>query len=140
MPLLLFRVGDEQYGLELEALQEVADNPPLYPVPQGGDFLLGAINLHGRILPVIDLPALFGMAAPPRDPRLVVLSPEFHSLALAVSGVGRIVPFEAAALQLPPVGLELPAVAGVIEIALQRVNLLDAGAVVERLQGLYPAA
>lgn len=139
--MLLFRVGCEQYGLELEALQEVADDPPLHGVPQTGAFLLGAVNLHGRVLPVIDLPALLGMAASPRDPRLVVLSPEFHSLALAVSGVGRIVSFDADDLQLPPGDEKFKAITGVVDIGAQseQVNLLDAGALIERLQTIYNA-
>ncbi|NJC88718.1 MAG: hypothetical protein FIB02_09350 [Desulfuromonas sp.] len=139
--MLLFRVGPDQYGLEIEALQEVADDPPLYRVPQAGAFLLGAINLHGRVLPVIDLAALLDVAALGRDQRLVVLGPEFHSLALAVSGVGRIAAFEAADLRLPSADERLKAIAGVIAIGEQgeRVNLLDAGAVVERLEIIYAA-
>jgi chemotaxis signal transduction protein len=139
MSLLLFDIGGEQYGLELKALQEVADDPPMHFVPGGGDFVAGVINLHGRILPVIDLRVLFGCADGGRDPRLLVLTPEFRNLALAVSGVGRIVPFAAEDLQLPPAGLALPAVTGVIEIAAQRVHLLDVGAVIERLQKRYAA-
>jgi len=137
MSLLLFRIGGECYGLELKALQEVADDPLVYFVPQGGEFLLGAINLHGRVLPVIDLPALLGIADAPRDQRLVVLCQEFHRLALAVSEVGRIVPFDPGDLQPPAADSELPAVTGVVEIAAQPVNLLDAGAVVKQLQNLY---
>ena len=135
--LLLFTVGAAQYGLEIETLQEVADDPLLHAVPQGGPFLLGAVNLHGRVLPVIDLPALLGMAGAPRDPRLLVLAPEFHSLALAVSGVGRMLPFTAEDLQLPPVDEGFRAVAGVIDTAGETVLLLDVGAVVERLGNLY---
>lgn len=137
--MLLFRIGSEQYGLEIEAIREVADDPPLCRVPQTGAFLLGAVNLHGRVLPVIDLPALLDVAAPPRDRRLVVLGPEFHSLALAVSGVGRIAAFEAADLRLPSADERLHAIAGVVETGDpgERVNLLDAGAVVERLEIIY---
>ncbi|MCM2264170.1 MAG: chemotaxis protein CheW [Desulfuromonadales bacterium] len=139
--MLLFRVGAEQYGLEIEAIQEVADDPPLYSVPQAGAFLLGAVNLHGRVLPVIDLPALLAVAAGPRDQRLVVLGPECHSLVLAVSGVGRIAAFEAADLRLPSADERLKVIAGVVEIGDQneKVNLLDAGAVVERLEIIYAA-
>lgn len=139
--MLLFRVGGEQYGLELESLQEVADAPPLHEVPQRGAFLLGAVNLHGRVLPVIDLPGLLGAGAAPRDRRLVVLSPEFHSLALAVSGVGRIVSFEADDLQVSSDGDRFAAIAGVVSIGGREepVRLLDAGAVIERLQTIYAA-
>jgi len=135
--MLLFQVGGEQYGLEIEAIQEVADDPPLYDVPQRGAFLLGAVNLHGRVLPVIDLPALLGMAGVPRDPRLVVLTPEYHGLALAVSGIGRMLPFDAADLQLPLGDESFRAIAGVVATAAQPVYLLDVGAIVERLETIY---
>ena len=137
--LLLFRVGDLQYGLEIAAIQEVADDPPLYAIPQGGRHLLGAVNLHGRVLPVIDLPGLLGLDAAPRDPRLVVLGPECHSLVLAVSAIGRIVAFEAADLRLPTDEERERAVAGVVAAGAlaDPVNLLDAGAVVERLETIY---
>lgn len=142
MPRLLqFRLGAERYGLEIEALQEVADDPPLHAVPHAGPYLLGAVNLHGRVLPVIDLPALLGMAAAPRDQRLVVLSTELHGLALAVSGIGRITVFEAADLRLPTAEEQSRAIAGVVEAGEppEPVNLLDAGMVIARLEDLYAA-
>jgi purine-binding chemotaxis protein CheW len=137
--MLLFRVGCEQYGLEIGSIQEIADDPPLHGVPQCGAFLLGAINLHGRVLPVIDLPALLGMSGASRDSRLVVLAPEFHGLALAVSGIGRILPFDAADLQLPPGDGAFRAIAGVLATSAQPVSLLDVGAVVEHLETIYAA-
>ncbi len=137
MPLmLLFRVGHLPYGLELETIQEVADDPPHYPVPAGRDPLLGAVNLHGRVLPVIDLPKLLGIPAAALDLRLVVLNTDLHVLALAVSAVGRIVSFDAADLASPGEAAA-PAVAGVVAIDSQPVHLLDVDAVVERLETLY---
>lgn len=142
MPRLLpFRVGPVRYGLEIEAIQEVADNPPLSSVPQGGAHLLGAINLHGRILPVIDLAGLLAQPASSRDPRLVVLSSEFHGLALAVSDVGRMTTFAASDLRLPSRDEQAQAIAGVIAAgeAEERINLLDAAMVIELLEKLYAA-
>lgn len=139
--LLLFRIGSEQYGLEIEALQEVADDPRLYLLPLSAPYLLGAVNLHGRVLPVVDLPALLGTAPAPRDQRLLILNFEFYGLALAVSGVGRIASFEAADLRLPTAEEQGRAVAGVIEAGEppEPINLLDPRLVVERLENLYAA-
>lgn len=142
MPQLqLFRIGNSSYGLEIGSIQDVVDDPPLYSVPQTGPFLLGVINLHGQVLPVIDLPGLLGVDDPPRDPKLVVLGHEFHSLALAVSGFGRIVAFESEALRLPTADEQANAIAGVVAIAgrEEAVNLLNAAAVVERLKTIYAA-
>jgi purine-binding chemotaxis protein CheW len=135
MPLLLlFRVGALDYGLEIEAIQEVADQPPHYPVPAACPPLLGAVNLHGQVLPVIDLPALLGVKADALDQRLVVLA-DPHPLALAVSMVGRIVPFDRE--ELAAAGASAPAAAGTLAIDDRPVNLLDADAVIERLEFIF---
>jgi purine-binding chemotaxis protein CheW len=140
MPLmLLFRIGTLAYGLEIESIQEVADDPPRYPVPASRGPLLGAINLHGRVLPVIDLPAALGIAAATLDQRLIVLNADLHALAMAVSAVGRIVPFETGDLAPPADDATGRAVAGIVEIDAQQVNLLDVDAVIERLESIYGA-
>lgn len=139
--LQLFRIGNTSYGLEIGSIQDVVDDPPLYSVPQTGPFLLGVINLHGQVLPVIDLPGLLGVDVPPRDQRLVVLTPELHSLALAVSGLGRIATFAPGELRQPTAAERVNAIAGVVALAgsQEAVNLLDASAVVERLTTIYAA-
>jgi purine-binding chemotaxis protein CheW len=139
--MLLLQVGCAHYGLDAELIGEVVEGPSRYSVPQSGAFLLGVINLHGEVLPVIDLPELLGVTAAPRDQRLVVLSPAFHRLALATTGVGRMVSFEAAELRQPTADERMKAIAGVVasgELG-AAVNLLDADAVVERLKTFYPA-
>jgi chemotaxis signal transduction protein len=138
MPLLLLiQVGCAQYGVELDEVQEVADAPTLYAVPSSHGPLLGAINAHGRVLAVIDLPRLLGVAAAPLDHRLVVLDAARHELALAVSAVGRIVPFTSDSLLPSPEHDATAAVAGVVEIEELSVNLLDVDAVIERLEAIY---
>jgi purine-binding chemotaxis protein CheW len=137
--LLLFRIGTAQYGLEIELIQEVADAPTLHVVPASRGPLLGAVNAHGRILPVIDLPRLLGVPAASLDPRLVLLNADPHALALAVSAVGRIVPFADESVAPPPDDDGTGAIAGVVDIDAQQVNLLDVDAVVERLETIFPA-
>ncbi len=138
--MLLIQLGCAQYGVEIESVQEVADAPPVYAVPAGRGPLLGAINAHGRVLAVIDLPELLGIAAaPPLDRRLVLLDSGRHGLALAVSAVGRIVPFASDGLLPPPDDDHAVAVTGVVEIDNLYVNLLDVDAVIERLETIYAA-
>jgi purine-binding chemotaxis protein CheW len=137
----LFRIGDTTYGLDAESIRELVDHPQIYRIPGTGTFLLGAINLHGQVLPVIDLPALLGIDGRPPGQQLVVLSPQFHNLALAVSAVGRTDGYDNEALNLPTAGKRSEVVAGIVEVTElpERVNLLDAGAIVERLQTIYTA-
>lgn len=88
---LIFQIDGLDYGLEIDVVQEIIEDPVRYPVPCSGPFLCGAINVHGEVLPVIDLPALMESTTAERDARLVVLSPEQRGAALLVNRVERIV-------------------------------------------------
>ena len=87
---LIFTLGDELYGLEIDAIQEIIEDPTVHFVPRAEGVLNGAINFHGQILAVIDLPELLGFETETRDHRRVVLTPDFKSLALEVCSIEQI--------------------------------------------------
>lgn len=55
---LTFRVGDLDYGVEADSLWEIATSSPFSHIPRTDSFLVGVTHLHGKIIPVIDLPSL----------------------------------------------------------------------------------
>ncbi len=57
-----FRLGDETYAFPSTAVREVYPLKGLTPLPCTPSFVLGVINVRGRILPIIDLATLFGLA------------------------------------------------------------------------------
>ena len=134
---LIFRLAEEVYGLEIDAIQELVEDPSLHYVPRAEGVLTGAINFHGQVLAVIDLPALLDFAGEGRDHRHVVLTPEFKSLALIVSGIEKIVELDLSVLQLPPENIENKAIRGVVELDETMVNLLDTDEVFNRLENIY---
>ena len=58
---LTFRLDDEQYGIDITAVQEIVSMMHVTPVPRAAKFLHGVINLRGKIIPIIDLRVRFGM-------------------------------------------------------------------------------
>ncbi len=58
---LTFKLGDEEYGLEINKVIEIIGMQEITPVPRTPDYLKGVINLRGIIHPVIDLNKKFGM-------------------------------------------------------------------------------
>src|SRR6056297_1952379 len=58
---LTFKLGDENYGLEIHKVIEIIGMQDITPVPRTPDHLKGVINLRGIIHPVIDLNKKFGM-------------------------------------------------------------------------------
>jgi purine-binding chemotaxis protein CheW len=134
---LIFTLGDEVYGLEIEAIQEIVEDPSLHYVPRTEGVLTGAINFHGQVLAAIDLPELLGFTGEERDHRQVVLTPEFKSLALTVSSIQRIARLDLSALQPPPANASASAIRGVADLDEVMINLLDTAEVINQLENRY---
>jgi purine-binding chemotaxis protein CheW len=60
---LTFKLGREEYGLELIRVREIIALMEITPVPLAPDYVRGVVNLRDRVIPVIDLRRKFGMAA-----------------------------------------------------------------------------
>lgn len=131
---LIFTLDDELYGLEIDAIQEIVEDPVLHYIPRAEGVIDGAINFHGQILAVIDLPALLGFKGGTRDHRRVVLTPAFKSLVLSVSGIRNIVKIDLSALQPVPEKARDSAIRGVAGLGETMVNLLDAERVIKQLE------
>jgi purine-binding chemotaxis protein CheW len=57
-----FCLGDETYAFPSTVVREVYPLKGLTPLPCTPSFVLGVINVRGRIFPIVDLTALFGLA------------------------------------------------------------------------------
>jgi len=59
--LLEFRLASERYALETRHVQDVHPLRELTPLPCTPPFVLGIVNMRGRILPVLDLKKFFDL-------------------------------------------------------------------------------
>lgn len=112
---LEFGLAGERYAVELVLVREVCAGKRITRIPGAPPHIAGVANIRGRILPVADLAAFFGIQAePPERRKIVVLSGpgaarpaaagevlELGILADAVSGVRSLSPEE---IQPPPPG------------------------------------
>ncbi len=58
---LTFKLGREEYGLELVRVREIIALMDITPVPLAPDYVRGVMNLRGRVIPVVDLRRKFAM-------------------------------------------------------------------------------
>jgi chemotaxis signal transduction protein len=72
---LLVRLGERQYGLPLASVERVLPMASIATLPDTGDGLMGVLNLHGEVLPVMDPHARVGVPSPKvaAEQRLVLL-------------------------------------------------------------------
>ena len=65
--LLLFRLGEspgseqrELYGINVFKVREILTMPTITPIVGASRCVMGAVNIRGQIIPVVDLPQLMG--------------------------------------------------------------------------------
>ncbi len=58
---LTFRLGQEEYGVEILKVQEIKGYSAITPIPNTPAYLKGVMNLRGTIIPVVDLRSKFAM-------------------------------------------------------------------------------
>ena len=58
---LTFSMADEEYGIGILKIKEIIGMMAITTVPQTPEFVKGVINLRGKVIPVVDLRARFGM-------------------------------------------------------------------------------
>jgi purine-binding chemotaxis protein CheW len=101
---VVFRLGAEEYGLPLAAIQEVVRRPDnLTRVPRAPPFVEGLMNLRGRIVPVIDQRRRFAVdgAAAARG-RIIVVALGRLLAGFAVDAVSELITVSTAALREAP--------------------------------------
>ncbi|MBB4183965.1 chemotaxis protein CheW [Sinorhizobium terangae] len=59
--LIAFRVGDQEFCVNIMAVREIRGWTPATPMPHAPSYVLGVINLRGAVLPIVDLSARLGM-------------------------------------------------------------------------------
>jgi purine-binding chemotaxis protein CheW len=102
---LIFRLGEEEYGLPLSSVDEVARLPDrLTRVPKTPAFVAGVLNLRGRVTPIIDQRLRFasGKSGRAERPRIVVTKSEGWHAGFIVDSVTEILSLSAKQIDVTP--------------------------------------
>lgn len=101
--LVRFRLGEEEYALELETVVEIARPPAVRELAGPAGPAAAAARVAGAWLPLVDLRARMGIAAD-RPPRRVVIlrNPEGGRFGLLVDSVKEVATVAAGDLLPPP--------------------------------------
>lgn len=58
MMVLLFRLGEDRYAVDVKDVVEIVPNVPLQQIPLAPEFVSGLLNYRGVVVPIIDLSLL----------------------------------------------------------------------------------
>jgi purine-binding chemotaxis protein CheW len=102
-PFLIFRLGEQRFGLPAVAVEEIVRVPDtLSRLPRAPAFIEGVMNLRGQAIPVIDQRRRFGEGATDRRRRAIVIRMGALRAAFAVDEVTEIRRIESADLAPAP--------------------------------------
>lgn len=126
--LLLFRLGGRQvFGVNVFKVQEVLQRPPLFTLPQLPPGFLGAADIRGRSVPVLDLAKAIGQPTDVPANYLVVTEFNRSVQGFLVASVDRIVNIAVEDIQPPPelLGGETHYLVGVTRYHDELIQLID---------------
>ncbi len=95
LPLILFRVFKEWYGIDLSNVRGILKRPKITFVPSLPEWILGIINLRGRILPILDLKPILGLheEGDSQNSRIIAVEVEGQEIGLLVDEVVETIEF-----------------------------------------------
>lgn len=90
--LIIFTVGDEEFGLDVLRVQEIIRYTPPTKIPHGPAHVQGVINFRGEVIPVLNLRKKFGLSTVEYDGFKVIIVVEVSEkiLGLLVDSVSDI--------------------------------------------------
>lgn len=122
--ILLARLAGTQVGFSANAVREIVRSVAIAPLPGAPAIIEGAINLHGRIVPVVDVRQRLELAALPNSPEqfLIILEASDRLIAVRVEDVDDVTVIPTSDLETPaalsPVLQRLSGVAAITNGAL----------------------
>ena len=90
--VVVFQLGSESYGIGISLVQEIKTMSPVTSIPQAPPYVEGVINFRGRVTPVVDMRARFGLARAEhtKETRIIVVSAGEVPVGLIVDSVSEV--------------------------------------------------
>jgi purine-binding chemotaxis protein CheW len=107
---LTFVLDRQHYAMPIMAVREINQYCEITPVPRTPNFILGVINLRGKIIPVADLRMKFNVTRSDlsRKTCIVVIEGDNGNVGMVVDEVNDVVELQAADIEPPPQQLGAP--------------------------------
>jgi purine-binding chemotaxis protein CheW len=95
--MVLFKLGNETYGLDIATVHEIIRMQPITKVPKTPFYVEGVINLRGKTIPVIDIGKRFGLDKTEKDKnnRIVVVNLHGSIMGIVVDSVTEVLSISA---------------------------------------------
>jgi len=135
--LVGFCLGQEEFGIDIRKVQEINRMVEITSVPRTPEFVMGVINLRGKVIPVINLRSRFGLPPKDRDKntRIIVVEVQNRVMGMLVDSVSEVLRIPASTIVPPPdivAGVDTDYIRGVGKLKDRLLILLDMDKVISQ--------
>lgn len=128
--LVTFRVGGEEFGLDVFSVHEILSYQQPTPIPRAPAFVEGVLDVRGTLVPIVDLRRRFETpdVAYDEDTRIVLVDFDGERLGLVVDSVTEVLRAPETAVSPPPAyirGLAAEFVRAIVRVGERLVVLMD---------------
>ena len=104
LQLVIFKLGNESFGVEIATVESIIKMQTITRLPQAPGFVEGIINLRGKILPVVDLRKRLNidLTEITKDSRMVVVALAGTTVAMVVDQVNEVLRINDDIVEAPP--------------------------------------
>ena len=101
---VIFLLGETEFAVPIEQVWRIVPLEQSTRVPRVPAFIEGIINLHGNIVPVVDLKKRLGLPETPygEEARIVVVDAQGHQVGMMVDEVSEILWLPEDSIEPPP--------------------------------------
>ncbi|MBA4707901.1 MULTISPECIES: chemotaxis protein CheW [Aquitalea] len=102
--LLVFTLGQEEYGIDILKVQEIRGYEAVTRIANAPAFIKGVVNLRGSIVPIVDMRIKFGLGEPVYNAFTVVIILNIfqRTVGMVVDGVSDVIQLAEDELRDPP--------------------------------------
>jgi len=128
--LVTFRLGADEFGLDVFSVHEILRYAAPTPVPKAPGFVEGVVDVRGTLVPVVDMRRRFELPEAPvnDETRTVLVQYGGERLGLVVDAVTEVMRVPETAVSEPPAyirGLAAEFVRGIVRLEGRLVVLID---------------
>jgi purine-binding chemotaxis protein CheW len=128
--LVVFKVGHEEFAIDILLTREVVVPREITPVPETAEYVEGVMNLRGNLVPVLDFRCRLraGKAGDHDERRIIITSLDGQAAGLIVDGASEVIRVGEEMIEpAPDIISEMGAdyIAGVINLGERFVTLVD---------------
>lgn len=136
LQLVSFKIGSEEFGVDILKVQEINRMVEITKVPQAANYVEGMINLRGKVIPIIDLRKRFNMEIKETDKntRIVVVDIDGNIMGMVVDSVSEVLRLPANTIEPPPeivAGINSEYIKGVAKLEDRLLIFLDLSKVID---------